>query len=321
MHKETSPPGSTGSKKQDREGGKKEIRLGKTSNTRFFAGSRIRFSRCKDTKVFFFAYFHAVNRLEIKRWFRVWGDRLRTTAHHPHVQAFSRKYPRIFRFLLLRFDPHHFRGLPFTLLCLGILLNTLVMSELAEEVVEISSLKNLDLSLAAYFYENRSSSLGGFLYGFTKTGSSPIVLSVLGLLTLGAVWKKRFNALIAILSALTFSTMTAFIGKVYYRIPRPHDLAWYEEFSWSFPSGHATVAVAYYGILFYLLVHAVNDSRLKFMIRFGAVFFILLIGFSRIYLCVHYLSDVLAGYAIGLLWFLFSVALLSWLDFRKELRS
>ncbi|MFN8154381.1 MAG: phosphatase PAP2 family protein [Bacteroidia bacterium] len=262
-----------------------------------------------------------MNRLDIKRWFKEWANQLRSAARHPRVLTFSRKYPRLYRFMLLRFDPHHFRGLPFTLLVLGVLLNTLVLSQLAEEIREISRLRKADLFLADFFYLHRSKGLGTFLYRFSKIGSSPIVLSLLGIFTMVAVWKKRFHAWIAISTALFCSTVTAYFGKVYYQMPRPGNLAWYDEFSYSFPSGHATVSVAYYGILFYILLHAVQRPVLRISVRLGAVLFILLIGFSRIYLCVHYLSDVMAGYAIGLLWFLFSAALLSWLDFRKEMRS
>ncbi len=203
---------------------------------------------------------------------------------------------------------------------MGVFLNVLVLSELADEIRELSRLRRADLFLADFFYTHRSQAIGSFLYWFSKIGSSPIVLSLLGLLTMGAVWRKRFHAWLAISTSLICSTATAFIGKVYYQMPRPGSLAWYEEFSYSFPSGHATVSVAYYGILFYILLHSISRPVLRNRIRIVAILFILLIGFSRIYLCVHYLSDVMAGYAIGLLWFLFSAALLSWLDFRKELR-
>lgn len=203
---------------------------------------------------------------------------------------------------------------------MGVGLNMLVLSELAEELVEWSPLRKIDLALADYVFVHRSNRLAELVYVFSRLCSSPVVLALLGGITLMAVWKRRFHALLALLSALLASSGTAFIGKLYYRMPRPEALAWYDEFSWSYPSGHATVAVAYYGLLFYLLLHTFPHRRLKQGIRITAVCFILLMGGSRIYLCVHYLSDVLAGYAIGLLWLLFSVSLLSWLDFRREQR-
>jgi undecaprenyl-diphosphatase len=262
-----------------------------------------------------------VNRLKIKQAIRGWTGIFLAATRHPIARKAEERFPGLFRWIVLRFDPHHFRGLPFTVLCMGVLLNMLVLSELAEEVIEISQLRKLDLAIVDFFHEYRSEQFAGWIFAFTRLCSSPAVLAIAGMLTFFAVWRRRFHALVAILAALAASSITAFLGKIYYRIPRPVNEAWYEEFSWSFPSGHATVAVAYYGVLFYLLVHHVHSQSLKRLIRSLAIGFILLMGFSRIYLCVHYLSDVLAGYAIGLLWFLFSVSLLSWLDFRKDIRG
>jgi undecaprenyl-diphosphatase len=70
----------------------------------------------------------------------------------------------------------------------------------------------------------------------------------------------------------------------------------------SFPSGHASISVALYALGFYLLFHAARSSRLKRLWLALAILFPLLIGFSRLYLGAHYLSDVLAGWSIGLWW-------------------
>lgn len=196
----------------------------------------------------------------------------------------------------------------------------LVLSELAEELVEWSPLRKIDLALADFVFAHRDNRMAAVVFVFSRLCSSPLVLALLGGCTVLAVWQRRFHALMAIFSALVASSATALAGKGYYRMPRPEALAWYDEFSWSYPSGHATVAVAFYGLLFYLLLHTLRHRRLKQLARIIAVCFILMMGGSRIYLCVHYLSDVLAGYAVGLLWFLFSVSLLSWLDFRREQR-
>jgi membrane-associated phospholipid phosphatase len=122
-------------------------------------------------------------------------------------------------------------------------------------------------------------------------------------------------------ACLLLSAATAGAGKVYYKFPRPKGLAWYEEISYSFPSGHATVAMAYYGILFYLLLMMCRSHFQRVAVAVTGVGFILFMGFSRIYLGVHYFSDVIGGFAIGLVWLLFSIALLGWLDFRKDHRA
>src|SRR5678809_129384 len=82
----------------------------------------------------------------------------------------------------------------------------------------------------------------------------------------------------------------------------------------SFPSGHAIMAVTFYGLLIYILQHSITIDWLKWLVTVLVTVLIILIGFSRIYLRVHYASDVAAGFIIGLLWLLLSLAVLKWLE-------
>jgi|KBSSwiStaDraftv2_1062776.scaffolds.fasta_scaffold175161_2 undecaprenyl-diphosphatase len=79
----------------------------------------------------------------------------------------------------------------------------------------------------------------------------------------------------------------------------------------SFPSGHAIMAVTFYGFIIYILFHTIGHSGAKYILTVLLVILILLIGFSRIYLRVHYASDVLSGFIIGLLWLFISLAVLN----------
>jgi membrane-associated phospholipid phosphatase len=82
----------------------------------------------------------------------------------------------------------------------------------------------------------------------------------------------------------------------------------------SFPSGHAIMAVTFYGLLIYILQHTITTDILKWSVTILVIALIILIGFSRVYLRVHYASDVAAGFVIGLLWLLLSLAVLKWLE-------
>jgi len=82
----------------------------------------------------------------------------------------------------------------------------------------------------------------------------------------------------------------------------------------SFPSGHAIMAVTFYGLLIYILQHSITIDWLKWFVTVLVIVLIILIGFSRVYLRVHYASDVAAGFIIGLLWLLISLAVLKWLE-------
>ena len=75
----------------------------------------------------------------------------------------------------------------------------------------------------------------------------------------------------------------------------------------SFPSGHAFMSVTFYGLLIYIIWKTVKTNWLKRLLAVLLVLLILLIGFSRIYLRVHYPSDVLAGFTTGFLWLVISL--------------
>ena len=82
----------------------------------------------------------------------------------------------------------------------------------------------------------------------------------------------------------------------------------------SFPSGHAIMSVTFYGLLIYILQHTISNEGLKLLVTVFLVFLIIGIGYSRIYLRVHYASDVAAGFIIGLLWLIISLAVLKGLE-------
>ncbi|MBL0096620.1 MAG: hypothetical protein IPP46_09120 [Bacteroidetes bacterium] len=92
-----------------------------------------------------------MNRLGIKRGFRRWSESFILGSNHPLARNLQGRFPRLFRFFSLRFDPHHFRGLPLTLFLIGAVINAFILSELAEEVREASRLRDLDRLLAQYF--------------------------------------------------------------------------------------------------------------------------------------------------------------------------
>jgi undecaprenyl-diphosphatase len=75
----------------------------------------------------------------------------------------------------------------------------------------------------------------------------------------------------------------------------------------SFPSGHAMMSVSFYGLLIFLVWENITNRTLKWVLTIFLLLFILLIGFSRIYLRLHYFSDVIAGFAAGIIWLTLSI--------------
>jgi len=93
------------------------------------------------------------------------------------------------------------------------------------------------------------------------------------------------------------------------------------EKSFSFPSGHATIAVALFGFLSYIIIREYQSWRVKVNIFFTTLLLIILIGFSRIYLGVHYVSDVWEGYLLGALWLIIGISISQYLFSKKTINQ
>lgn len=88
----------------------------------------------------------------------------------------------------------------------------------------------------------------------------------------------------------------------------------------SFPSGHALMSVTFYGLLIYMIFKDVDNKPLKWTLISLLVLLIIIIGMSRVYLRVHYATDVIAGYCIGFLWLVFTVWLLNKIEKQSKRR-
>jgi len=134
---------------------------------------------------------------------------------------------------------------------------------------------------------------------------SPVVLTVLALtvaLVLGV--RRHWIVLGGWVAAFAGGGLLDAMLKLMIRRPRPPYAARFlPHYSWSFPSGHAMSALIGYGMLAYLLVVLWTHRRsTRISIVLGAALLIVAIGLSRLYLGVHYFSDVVGGYAAGVLW-------------------
>lgn len=92
------------------------------------------------------------------------------------------------------------------------------------------------------------------------------------------------------------------ILKVIVARPRPNVLRLTIEDGYSFPSGHAMVSMGYYGFLIYLIYKNIKSKKLKYTLITFLSLLILLIGVSRIYLGVHFATDVLGGFIIAVIY-------------------
>lgn len=82
----------------------------------------------------------------------------------------------------------------------------------------------------------------------------------------------------------------------------------------SYPSGHALMSMTFYGLIIYIIWHSVKNPTLRWTLISLLLIWIFLIGFSRIYLRVHYPTDVMAGFAMGFLWLVTSIWMLKQIE-------
>lgn len=182
---------------------------------------------------------------------------------------------------------------------------------LAEDVVTGDPIVRLDQQLANWLHDHGSSDLTSLLRAVTTLGSAwvlvPLALgSVAYLLARGS---RRSAGLVAL--AIVGAEILTLGLKAGFERQRPF-LAdpLVSESSFSFPSGHATVSLALYGALAYLTSRRMGTVA-GLSVLLGAALLVLLIGFSRLYLGVHFLSDVLAGFSAGLAWLVLCVLALA----------
>lgn len=150
-------------------------------------------------------------------------------------------------------------------------------------------------------------------------------VGVLGLLVAGVVLylllsRKRGMALFVFVSVLS-GTVVSTLLKMGYDRPRPEATELARVFTSSFPSGHTMLSAVTYLTLGALLTRVQPTLPLKIYVIGVAVFLTVLVGLSRLYLGVHFPTDVLAGWAVGSAWAALCVVVATWLRRRGKTAS
>jgi undecaprenyl-diphosphatase len=163
-----------------------------------------------------------------------------------------------------------------------------------------TSLKmNSDLTLAMRFV--------------TESGGPATVIILC--LSLFIFEKTRVNWAFPVSFSVVIATLLNIFLKLVFVRERPDILRIVDESSYSFPSGHAMINMSFYTMIILLTWKFVKNKNLKYLISFVCVSMPLLIGFSRVYLGVHYATDVIAGWIIG---FIISVIIFTLMNKEKE---
>lgn len=220
------------------------------------------------------------------------------------------RYPTVTHWLAARLSTEKFKGLPLTALVGLLIVTVMTLSEVAENIVNTEPMVQVDMAFTHWLFQARISSLSQFFYGVTWLGSIYATVSALvigSIILLGQHNRRNVFILWFIVVGMGASVQ---LGKRTFVRVRPMKVAYYPETGYSFPSGHSATAMAMYGLLGYWFIRGAR--RHKWLIGTGAVCLIQAVGFSRIYLGVHFLSDVLGGYLLGICWIIVGIVLTEW---------
>jgi membrane-associated phospholipid phosphatase len=168
----------------------------------------------------------------------------------------------------------------------------------------------VDAQLANALHANVVPSATTALSAVTISGSTPVLALIVAAAAAYLVPRRRGREAGLLVGTLVGAQLLTWILKAIFERPRPTFDDPVATASWfSFPSGHALSSIAVYGALAFVFVGGISSWRSRALVG-GIALLVAVIGFSRLYLGVHYLTDVLAGYSAGLAWLLLAIGLL-----------
>lgn len=203
-------------------------------------------------------------------------------------------------------------GLVVSFICLG------VFAKLAGEIFEREWVVSVDNVVANAFHANATPLATGFFLAITRFGLELLWIITI-LFGIYFIYKRQWAYLLMLVITIGGGQLLNSSLKLFFSRPRPtFDDPIITALHYSFPSGHAMLSFITYGLLAYFLVIHTTSRPRKLLIITVAVLLIGLIGLSRIYLGVHYVSDIVAGYAAGGFWLSTCITALYYIQHRHH---
>jgi membrane-associated phospholipid phosphatase len=195
-------------------------------------------------------------------------------------------------------DPRTFA---LTGLVVAFALDMIALAHLVEDYLTGDPIVRWDVRLAAWLHAHASQPLVRLFEVITYAGNA-VVLGLVVLVAAVALLRrsKRNDAALLIVAFGGAEAVNALLKLLFHR-SRP-EAAFVHLDTYSFPSGHAAVTAATFTVGAWLIGARCRTTRSRLLVSVGAAVAIAVVGFSRLYLGAHYLSDVLTGFTVGIAW-------------------
>jgi undecaprenyl-diphosphatase len=224
----------------------------------------------------------------------------RIIRSRPWFRRLNKRHPHLFAFVENRISLSQPWGLAATFGFACSLLFLVFCVVILWDVRTRDNWYTFDLSLVNLLAQLRTPGADQFFLVITHLGTAPVVTAVVVLAAVASFSARQQKSFFVIVGSVVLSMIASEALEKVFQRHRP-DLALHliEAHGFSFPSGHATVAFALFGSLYYWLWNHPGILRIRATLAFILLLAAFLVGFSRVYLGVHYPSDVVAGFCLG----------------------
>ena len=228
----------------------------------------------------------------------------------PTVQSYCQRHPRLWSFICQRFTAEHASGICLTL---GLTISTLFAALFAwfgRGIHLASGLTRFDQRLYDLLTVFHHPWTDLFFAAITWIGSNQAIIILGAFVLVALILNNRDFSALVLAFGMIGGELFAALFKVVFARPRPVPVfPGLNTIGASFPSGHAFSALLFYGLVVYFLIGTTRNWRARIVLILFGSFTTLLVGFSRIFLGVHWTSDVLGGFALAALWLTFLITL------------
>lgn len=192
------------------------------------------------------------------------------------------------------------------------------------EVLEASAgapelISDLDQKVITAVTSLRTPKLNGIAVDITALGSTTVLILLVSIFSLLLFFQRKNLSAFLLLVTSIGAALLSLLGKVYFERHRPEEaLRLVAVDGYSYPSGHSLAGAAVYFSIALLICRIYKNSFHRSIIFSFFSILTLLIGLSRVYLGVHYLSDIMAGILLGIAWASFMGSIFLFLETRRK---